>query len=190
MRNTFKKPNDTTSSYILKLAGMGLLFTAASILAPQLPYFALRALIKKKFGKDYSDRQVGNSVGYLKRKQFIALERKKGKIETVLTKLGHKHLKRLSLNEISIKPTSWDGQWRLLTFDIPESHSSARHIFRRKLKELGFFHFQRSVFILPYDCEKEINTITKILGLHYYVHVLTARRFPSDRPLLKNFGLN
>lgn len=184
-----RKPKDATSTYILKIVGVGLLFTAASILAPQLPYLMLRALIKKKFGRNYSREQISGSVRYLKRKKFIALENKQGGFKAIVTKLGHKRMQKLSLSEISIKKEKWDGQWRLLTFDIPESQLPARRIFARKLKELGFFHFQKSVFILPYDCEKEVNAITQILDITSHVHILTAQRFISDSSLIKKFKL-
>ena len=94
------------------------------------------------------------------------------------------------MDEITIKPVHWDGQWRFLTFDIPEKNKGARHVFRAKLKELGFFHFQRSVFLLPYPCEKEIDVITRSLEIEPCVHLITAKRFPGDKVLIKKFRLN
>ncbi len=184
-----RKPTDTTSKYILKLIGVGLLITAVSFLAPQLPYVLLRVWIKRKFGKNYSKQEISRSFRYLKRKKFIAFEKHQGKVKLIVTKLGRKHMQKFTLSEITIKTAVWDNHWRLLTFDIPESHRGARHTFRRKLKELGFFHFQRSVFILPYKCEEEIKTATDILKITPYVHVLLTARFDSDKALVKKFNL-
>lgn len=175
--------------YILKLIGVGLLLISASILAPQLPYFLLRQLIHQKFRQTYNQKQLSDSIRYLKRKKFIAFEYKENKIKILLTKLGRKKLFEQQLSEITIKSTNWDGRWRVLTFDIPEQHRAARHFFRKKLKGMGFYHFQRSVFILPYPCEKEIDLLAKHLEIRPYVHVLTAARFANDKILVKKFHL-
>lgn len=183
-----RKPNEALSIYILKLAGIGVLFTAASILSPYFLLGVLKAYLHYKFSEP-TRKDIHNSLNYLKRKKFIAFEKHGSKLKLVLTKLGRKRISQVNLTEIKIKPAKWDGQWRLLTFDIPEGEVKARHSFRRKLKELGFFHFQRSVFILPYPCEQEINQVTEILNISPYVHLITGQRFASDKALIKKFGL-
>lgn len=174
---------------ILKIAGITTLVLAASILAPQLPYFLIKAALKKKFKTNYNHKQIRNSVNYLRRKKFVAYQREENKWKLILTKLGKKKLNEEKIAQIKIPSQSWDGQWRLLSFDIPEDNKPAREAFRRKLKELGFFHFQRSVFILPYECEKEINQITDYLNISSNVHLITAKRFKSDHGLIKRFNL-
>lgn len=185
-----RKPNEHLSLYLLKLTGMGALFIGASILAPAFPYQAVKHLLKKKFKTDYNDRQIASSIRYLKRKQFIAFENKQSKFRAVMTKLGKRHLKQISIDLIKIKPHAWDGKWRIVMFDIPEDHKSARHAFRRRLQELNFVHFQRSVFLLPFRCEEEIKTIANALNVLPDVHVLTAERFRHDTKLLKKFNIH
>ncbi|MDP4001365.1 MAG: CRISPR-associated endonuclease Cas2 [bacterium] len=174
---------------ILKILGIGLGITAVSILAPQLPYVLLKAYIQQKLRKPYSKGQMHNSFKYLKRKKFIAFEYKKNKIKVILTKLGRQHLNKVAFEEIKIQPIKWDGRWRLLTFDIPENKRGARQTFRRKIKEIGFFHFQRSVFIFPYPCKKEIDEMANLLEIRPFVHLITCDRFPGDHNLLKKFKL-
>lgn len=190
MLNKWNKSNGSEVAIkILKIAGTGLLLTAVSILSPTLPYILLRAYLNKKFGTKYSNKQVDNAARYLKRKNFIAFENKGNKFRLILTKFGQNKLRKVSISEVTIKPTPWDGQWRVLTFDVPEKDKPARHFFRKKLKQLGFFHFQRSVFILPYDCEKEIDLIVRNLMIRPYVHLLIARRFEGDKAIVKKFKL-
>ncbi len=184
------KPNKDLSIKILKIVGVvTLVLVVSTIAAPQLPYFILRAYLKHKFGTKYTNDQIYNSLRYLKRKKFIAFEFKESKLKIFLTHYGRKHLETINIHEIKIPPTKWDGRWRLLTFDIPESKNAARHFFRKKLKQLGFFHFQRSVFILPFGCEEEISQITKFLQIRPYVHLITCDRFPNDASLVKKFKL-
>lgn len=170
---------------ILKIAGLGVLFAAVSILSPTFPYLILRAYLKKAFKKNYKSSQIKNSVNYLKRRQFIAYRNKK----FVLTKLGRKYLGRKALNDLQIKRLPWDRKWRVVTFDIPQQKIAARHVFRDHLKRMGFFHFQRSVFIIPYPCEKEIDQLTENLGVEECVHILTSDRFRNDDELVKRFKI-
>ena len=137
----------------------------------------------------YSRTQIQRSLYNLKKKKFIAFPSHTPTGRLLLTKLGMRRLNGIKFEKLFIKPVSWDGKWRLLTFDIPEKQSPIRHRFRRKLKELGFFHFQRSVFILPYPCQKEINMIIDHLEIAPDVHVLIAERFPGDGKLVKKFQL-
>jgi DNA-binding transcriptional regulator PaaX len=183
------KQTDTPSIKILKTVGVGLGLAAISVLAPQLPYILLKAYLKEKLKEPYSQTQMHNSVSYLKRKKFIAFEFKENKIKVILTKLGRQHLNKIAFEEIKIQPVKWDGRWRLLTFDIPEYKKGSRQTFRRKIKELGFFHFQRSVFIFPYPCEKEIDEMVRLLEIRSFVHLITCDRFIGDHSLLKKFKL-
>lgn len=178
-----KKQN--ISLKILKITGTGVLLVAVSILAPTFPYVLLRAYLKKKFGENYTQTQLRSSANYLKRKKFIAFKNRR----FILTKLGKKYLKKNKLREIEIRKIPWDQKWRLVTFDVPEQQSAARHVLRKKLNDLGFFHFQRSVFIIPYPCEKEIDLLARELKVNRDVHVFVTNRFENDREILKKFGL-
>jgi phenylacetic acid degradation operon negative regulatory protein len=43
----------------------------------------------------------------------------------------------------------WDGRWRLVLFDVPETRSSTRNKLRRYLQDRGFGYLQNSVWITP-----------------------------------------
>lgn len=170
---------------ILKIAGLGILIAAGSILAPKLPYYLLKVYLRKKFNSDYSSRQVQNAVYYLKRRKFVAYKNHR----FIITALGEQFLKKYRKTRIEIKKTKWDNKWRFVTFDITESRLSERHSFRRTLKELGFYHFQRSVFAIPYPCEDVVSQIADRLNINEDVYVLTSDRFKKDKKLAKYFKL-
>lgn len=182
-----RKVDEPLAIYLLKLLGVGALFTAASILSPTFLYVFLKRYLRYKLSSRYSNSQIGRSLRYLKIKKFIAYENKASSVR--LTALGRKKLTRLAFDEIAIEMTKWDGRWRIVTFDIPENLAPARRIFRDKLKVLGFFHFQRSVFLLPFACEAEIRSAARYLGIEDFVYILAADRFAGDSSLLKKFGL-
>ncbi|EKD85284.1 MAG: repressor in ring oxydation complex/phenylacetic acid degradation pathway related protein (PaaX) [uncultured bacterium] len=68
----------------------------------------------------------------------------------------------------------WDGKWRIVAFDIPESHSLTRNLFRRRLKELGFQLLQKSIWISKANCTDLIRKYINDLGISKWVSVLEA----------------
>jgi len=55
----------------------------------------------------------------------------------------------------------WDGRWRLVMFDVPESKRGLRDRLRRELTKLGMGTLQESVWISPNDIKKEIEKLAE-----------------------------
>lgn len=49
----------------------------------------------------------------------------------------------------------WDGRWRLVLFDVPETRSTERDKLRRYLQQRGFGYLQNSVWITPDPVKEE-----------------------------------
>jgi DNA-binding transcriptional regulator PaaX len=62
-----------------------------------------------------------------------------------------------------------------------------RQIFRRKLKNIGCYMIQKSVFVFPYSCEEEISYCCTDLGLGGYVDVITTDAIGSKEPAVKKY---
>ena len=117
-------------------------------------------------------------------------EDKDGFVEIVLTKEGENKALKFKIDEIKIKkPLKWDGEWRIVIFDIPEKFKKAREALRMKLKELGFLELQKSVFVLPYECEDEINFIMEVFLIRPFVRFVRAKSFTNEEQLRIKFGL-
>src|SRR3989339_2098968 len=117
-------------------------------------------------------------------------EDKDGFVKIVLTKEGQKKALKFKLDEMEIKkPAKWDGEWRIVIFDIPEKFKKAREALRIKLKELGFLELQKSVFILPYECEDEINFIVEVFLIRPFVRIVRAKSFTNEEQIKIKFGL-
>jgi len=67
------------------------------------------------------------------------------------------------------KIPSWDGNWYLVNFDIPERLRQKRDIFRENLILLGFGKLQNSVWISPYNFLGDVEKIIKELNLSPYI---------------------
>lgn len=56
----------------------------------------------------------------------------------------------------------WDGLWRLVVFDVPESHRRSRDELRRVLALQGFGKLQRSVWLTPHPLDAFLEEIQSI----------------------------
>ena len=58
-----------------------------------------------------------------------------------------------------------------------------------KLKDLGFSELQKSVLVLPYECEDEINFIVEVFLIRPFVRFMRVKSFTNDEQLKIKFGL-
>lgn len=101
-----------------------------------------------------------------------------------ITKLGKKKLRKFILDSLSIPlPVTWDGQWRVLIFDIPHDRKTAREALRDKIKELGFFQLQKSVWLYPFPYEEELLYIADVFKIKNFVEILTVTSITNKRAL-------
>ncbi len=83
-----------------------------------------------------------------------------------LTKEGKKKIHSLALdNDTTLVNTSWDGLWRIILLDLPESRKSERESLRYLLKKAGFVCLKNSAWISPLPYEHLFENIKKDLGL-------------------------
>jgi DNA-binding transcriptional regulator PaaX len=133
--------------------------------------------------------KVSQALYYLKKRKFIEIKEKNGKTFFLLTENGKKRKLQYDLENIQIyKPAVWDRKWRMLMFDIPEFQKINREALRNKLKQMGFFPFQKSVWVYPYACEDEIDFIAENFSIAQYLSLLTVQ-INNDKPLRKHFNL-
>jgi len=133
--------------------------------------------------------RVRKTIYKLKRNKYIQWEynKKKNTITLELTEKGRKVFGQAQLDDVTITvQDNWDGQWRFFMFDIPEKQRSPRDTLRAKLKRLGFLGFQKSVWIYPFECEKEMRYICEYLGIISNTIMFTAK-IDNDRTLRRYF---
>ncbi|MFN7088663.1 MAG: hypothetical protein ACK4NX_02515, partial [Candidatus Paceibacteria bacterium] len=60
---------------------------------------------------------------------------------------------------------------------------------RLKLKELGFYPLQKSVFVYPFQCEEEIDFLCSVFDVRRYVLLLEVSNFEGSEKLAYYFGV-
>lgn len=90
----------------------------------------------------------------------------------------------------SVNPTTkWDGKWRLVIFDIPEDARAKRNLLRTLLYKNGFLKLQASVFIGPWQLNREAITYLQKSGLIKFIRIARVDEMDNDGDLRKNFHL-
>ncbi len=166
-----------------------LLLSGATFIAASSPYFVFN--LSQKIFKDRKivRKKINNSFWYLKKKGLLQLKRQKHDVCIALTKGGRKRAGKYQIDDLYIeRPKKWDKKWRIVIFDIPNSSAVVRNVFRRKLKEFGFYLLQRSVWIYPFECREEINFLREFLGTgKRQIQILEVNQLEDDRFLRKVF---
>lgn len=102
------------------------------------------------------------------------------KKDKTLTKEGKKRLE--SIIPSYHKPKSWDSDWYLVIFDIPEQKKGIREMFRERIKKLGFGQLQRSVWISPYNFLPNVQDIIKQYYLYQQVILSQTSKIGQQDP--------
>lgn len=117
-------------------------------------------------------------------------ENKDGYVSLVLSDKGKNKVLTYDLDNLKIeKPKKWDGKWRVVTFDIPESYRKARDALRGHLKQMGFYEFQKSVFVHPFPCEDAINFLIEFYNIRRHVRQIMAHDLDNSLDLKNHFNL-
>ena len=172
---------ELTKEILKALAVGGIL--AASLALPNLPQVLKFLGVVGAKNKYRAKRAIYN----LKDKKLVNFY-ENGVIE--ITEKGKKKILQFDIEEMNIKPSArWDGYWRIVIFDIPEKFKKARNALSKKIKDLGLFPLQKSVFVYPFDCRDEINFVSEFFGVGKFTQYIVAKEIDSENFLKQHFGL-
>ncbi len=115
---------------------------------------------------------LAQALKRLREKGFIeqATEKDAGKIILRLTEAGREFL-LFSKPEDEIK---WDGKWRIVVFDVPESKRLVRDVLRRRLKMWDFKLWQKSVWASKKNVTDKLRSLIKELDIGDWVLVIES----------------
>lgn len=184
----FRKPK----SEIIKDIFYWLAVAGAVSIAATSPYFISNLMRSFKNAKKYKNKKIYDAFYRLKNEGCINIQNKNHQIYISLTEKGKKKAGRFQIDALKInKPKKWDGKWRLVIFDIVQLQNAKRNAFRGKLKELGFRHMQKSVWVCPYKCQDEVSLLRDFFGLNKKdIRLITAEDIEDDKYLKDIFKIS
>lgn len=178
-----KETGAVLAKTILVLAAIGGALTIAAV-APNIFAAAGRISGHRRF---FHAKGLKKAVTRLREQKLIRVNNDEF-IE--LTPRGLLRVANIAFDDLKIeRPLKWDGLWRVVIFDIPDKHKWSRDGFRRKLRELGFLHLQKSVFVTPCPCLEEIKFLSSFFNIADYVHFLETSAISNNVALREHFSL-
>ena len=182
LRNT-----KTLTAALLLIAGAGAL-TLAAICAPNVLQL-LRPLLISGRGRHYYKRQrIRLALKRLAERRLVKLYQEGSTLRIEITEEGKRRIREFDFENLTLLQNKhWDGKWRVIIFDIPEKFKKARHAFHAKLKEVGFYPLQKSVFVFPFDCRDEIDFMASFCEIRHHVHYLEAADLDKKEGIARKF---
>lgn len=187
-----RKQVETTKDILLAISKLSVL-ALATLLAPNGAGAIYRAIYKDHKDENYKKAKIKirATIHKLRQQELLNIqEDDNGNVILTLTDAGKKRVLRYNLDQLKIqRPKIWDGYWRIIVFDIPESSRGARDALRDKMKELGFYQLQKSVWVYPFLCKDEIDFVANFFNIGRYLLYLEVKHLENESFLRHFFRL-
>lgn len=179
---------------ILEVIGLSLVSGGGTPLRPTLPIMlsSIKEIIQELKKIKVEQEKLKKSLEKLEKREIVDLIEKGDKVYVYVRDYKNIHLIKYSIKSLldfKRKEKKWDGRWFLVFFDVPEIQRNKRNFLRRFLKYLGFYPYQKSVYLFPYECEKEVNLIKKMVEGGKYLSYIIAEKIDREDEAKKFFKL-
>lgn len=137
--------------------------------------------------KDHSQSDFSKTINYLKRSKYFEEEDNN---KLYLTREG-----RIAIIQELVKEEAgrrqWDGKWRGIIFDIPESRRKDRDFLRRELQWMNFIELQESIWVFPYDVEQELQCLLRLWKRDFEgdIRLITIENLTPEKDIKENFDV-
>lgn len=186
------KPNEL-KQYVLAALGIGVVLGGSVLFTPNFPIIlgSILGIIEEIRGIKIPKKKIQRVLKQLEKKQLIQIERKNDELYVTIQDKNDISIIKYSIREILNlkKKKDWEGKWFMVVFDVPETERKKRNYLRGFLREIGFYPYNQSVYVFPYECEKEIGLIKKIVEGGKYISYIIAEKLEHENQLKIHFHL-
>lgn len=134
--------------------------------------------------------RVKQAVRRLQKNNMVRIVNRNGHEVVEITAQGKKKVLDYDLDSMQLETKrKWDGKWRIVMFDIPEKRKRARDAVSFKIKEIGMYPIQKSVFVFPHPCKDEIDFVGEIFGVRNNIIYIEATHIDSAEKAKHHFGI-
>lgn len=179
---------------VLSALGFGILLGGTFLVTPNFPivFGSILSLIKELTDKKIPEKKVRRVIKNLAEKEILQIEERKNEVYVYLKGRWNPLILKYSLKpllELKKRKKKWNGKWFLVVFDVPEGQRNKRDYLRRFLREIGFYPYQQSVYVFPFECKKEVELIKKIVEGGRYISYIVADEIENEEKVKRFFGL-
>ncbi|OGF62151.1 hypothetical protein A3C77_02580 [Candidatus Giovannonibacteria bacterium RIFCSPHIGHO2_02_FULL_45_13] len=153
-------------------------------------YFRIIRTIRKDFEK-INRYALHRTIRNLYRSKLVNVkENADNTVTLVLTDKGKAKTLNYNIENIKVPEMKrWDKQWRVVMFDIPERYKKSRDALSKTFKKAGFYKFQKSVFVHPFECKDEVDFVVEFFNLQPYVRYMLASHIDNELDIKQHFNL-
>lgn len=153
-------------------------------------YFKIIKAIARDW-KKIDEEELRQAIKNLYRSKLVSYKKNEdGSYTIVITRKGQNVALSYKIENIKVPlMKKWDGKWRIIVFDIPEKYRNGRDALRRVLKQIGFFEYQKSVFVHPFECQNEIDFVVEFFNLRPWARIVVAESIDDELRLKRHFNL-
>ncbi|MEX2014005.1 MAG: hypothetical protein WD896_01470 [Parcubacteria group bacterium] len=138
--------------------------------------------------QEINKRELERAINSLYKSKLVSQKNNKDNTTTlILSENGKKIALTYDLDNLIVKRHPWDKKWRIVIFDIPEKLKQIRENLRYHLKRLSFKELQHSVFILPFECRKEVEYLVEFHNVRRFVRYIEAQHIDNELDLKHKF---
>ncbi|WP_409253069.1 phenylacetic acid degradation operon negative regulatory protein PaaX [Bacillus sp. SCS-153A] len=133
------------------------------------------SLIKllREFG--HNEQAVRAAISRMNKQGWVQAEKQGNKSYYSLTERGLKRMEEAAQRIFKLQTDSWDGQWRILMYTIPEEIRNIRDELRKELVWSGFGTLSNSCWISPNKLEKQVYDLIDKYDIKQYVDFFIAK---------------
>jgi len=124
----------------------------------------------KGYDRPLKKSNLSQSLRRLRLKGFLETEKSQNQILYKLTAAGRQEREIRKL----LAEDNWDKKWRIVIFDIPESHRKVRNVLRSRLKLWKFKPLQKSVWVSKKSITKQVKEFVNDVGLTKWVLIFES----------------
>jgi len=141
--------------------------------------------------KRFNPSFLRRTLERLKKQKLVKVREGENGLTTIeITSAGKRKILKYALEDLEIaKPNFWDGKWRLIIYDIPHYNRHLSNLLSQTLKNLGFWQLQKSVYLIPYPCQPQVEFLREYFGLGDNVLILEVNKIENDKPFRDYFGI-
>jgi phenylacetic acid degradation operon negative regulatory protein len=141
---------------------------------------AALTVFSAKFG--IQEANLRQALSRMSREGWLISRRDRGRSYYSLTPRGQRRMVEACRRVYSSEELSWDGNWRVLSYSIPESMRALRDELRRELTWTGFGPLAPGTWISPNPLEEALVDLIARYQVEPYVTTFLARHTGPGTP--------
>jgi len=136
------------------------------------------------------DKKLRQRVSRYRKRGWVVVSETKGRRWLTLSDKGKKKLMDEKIKNVRFAPEiKWDGVWRVIIYDLGDIKAVHRYKVMRTFLRWGFCHVQKSVFVFPHACDKEVRMVAEFYELGKSVWIFEAIKTDNSEALKKFFHI-